>query len=56
MQRRSLLTAAALAPLAPLAARAQARPVRIVVPFAAGGPIDVTARILAERGDRKSVV
>jgi tripartite-type tricarboxylate transporter receptor subunit TctC len=49
MQRRSLLTAAALAPLAPLAARAQARPVRIVVPFAAGGPIDVTARILAER-------
>ncbi len=46
MQRRSLITAAALAPVAALA---QARTTRIVVPFAAGGPIDVTARILAER-------
>ncbi len=46
MQRRSLITATALLPLA---ARAQARTTRIIVPFAAGGPIDVTARILAER-------
>ena len=49
MQRRSLITAAALAPLVPASARAQARTTRIIVPFAAGGPIDVTARILAER-------
>jgi len=33
----------------PLASFAQQRPIRLVVPYAAGGPIDVTARILAER-------
>ncbi|MDP3522635.1 MAG: tripartite tricarboxylate transporter substrate binding protein [Hydrogenophaga sp.] len=50
MQRRSLITAAALLPIAaPWAAQAQARTTRIIVPFAAGGPIDVTARVLAER-------
>ena len=49
MQRRSLITAAALAPFVPASALAQARTTRIIVPFAAGGPIDVTARILAER-------
>ncbi|MFC7408566.1 Bug family tripartite tricarboxylate transporter substrate binding protein [Hydrogenophaga atypica] len=49
MQRRTIITAATLAALAPLAAHAQARTTRVIVPFAAGGPIDVTARILAER-------
>jgi tripartite-type tricarboxylate transporter receptor subunit TctC len=30
-------------------ALAQTKPIRIIVPYAAGGPIDVTARVLAER-------
>ncbi len=30
-------------------ATAQSRPIRLIVPYAAGGPIDVTARVLAER-------
>lgn len=51
MNRRPLLALGLLAPLA-LPARAQgaypSRPVRVVVPFAAGGIIDVVARILAE--------
>jgi tripartite-type tricarboxylate transporter receptor subunit TctC len=50
--RRSLLTAAAAVPLAaPALAQPAwpARPVRIVVPFAAGGSVDVMARVLAAR-------
>jgi tripartite-type tricarboxylate transporter receptor subunit TctC len=62
--RRALCRALALAPLAagmasalPRIARAQAgypsRPVRFILPFAAGGVADVTARIVAEKlGDK----
>jgi tripartite-type tricarboxylate transporter receptor subunit TctC len=48
-----LLFSAALMAFAPLAAQAQAdfpsRPLKLIVPFAAGGGIDVTARITAQR-------
>lgn len=45
-----LLTALALlcAATTPLA-QAQNKPIRLIVPYAAGGPLDVTARALAER-------
>lgn len=48
MKRRPFLLAAAAASAAPLSF-AQGRPIRLIVPYAAGGPIDATARILAER-------
>jgi tripartite-type tricarboxylate transporter receptor subunit TctC len=52
MDRRNFLqhagtAAAALA--APALALAQARPIRIIVPFTAGGAIDVTTRLIAEK-------
>ena len=52
VSRRQLLSLAAIAlafafSMSP--AIAQQRPIRLIVPYAAGGPIDVTARALAER-------
>ena len=50
MQRRSLiLCLAAAAAFSSPVTLAQQRPIRLVVPYAPGGPIDVTARLLAER-------
>jgi len=55
MNRRSLLVglpAAALARPAPAQDRFPARPVRLVIPFAPGGPTDVFGRRFAERFGR----
>jgi tripartite-type tricarboxylate transporter receptor subunit TctC len=51
LDRRSLLSVAAAGAVLPLSARAQEwpnQPIRMVVPFAAGGPTDVPARMIAE--------
>ncbi len=52
--RRHLLTAALAAPLLPCTALAQSaewpsRPVRVIMPYAAGGPTDIICRLLCDR-------
>jgi tripartite-type tricarboxylate transporter receptor subunit TctC len=49
--RRSFITVASvyLLGLGHASAQAPNKPIRLIVPYAAGGPIDVTARALAER-------
>jgi tripartite-type tricarboxylate transporter receptor subunit TctC len=49
MQRRTTLSTLLVLAALPWAAAAQNSPIHLVVPYAAGGPIDATARILAER-------
>jgi len=51
MKRRTLLSysVAAAAALSTSNALSQAKPIRLIVPYAPGGPIDITARVLAER-------
>src|SRR5258707_10709726 len=54
MRRRDFITAAigtmaAAWPISPRAESFPSRPITLIVPFAAGGPTDVLARILAEQ-------
>ncbi|MEO5844403.1 MAG: tripartite tricarboxylate transporter substrate binding protein, partial [Caldimonas sp.] len=52
MKRRQALCtigAATLAAAAPHLASAQAKPLRFIVPYPPGGPLDVVARSLAEK-------
>lgn len=48
IRRRSILGAVCTGALAPVLARAQTAPLRIVVPFSAGSGTDTSARVLAE--------
>ncbi|MGC3987638.1 MAG: tripartite tricarboxylate transporter substrate binding protein BugE [Pseudorhodoferax sp.] len=48
MQRRHALTTLLAATVAPATALAQAKPLRIIVPFPPGGATDITGRVLQE--------
>ena len=53
MQRRTLIKSAAALAAAPSLARAQGawpnRPVKLIVPFGAGGATDIIARLVSQR-------
>ena len=49
LRRRELIALAASSTLASSAAHAQPRTTRLIVPYPPGGPLDITARVLAER-------
>jgi tripartite-type tricarboxylate transporter receptor subunit TctC len=50
LERRRLLAAIGLSPVYAFGQGSYpSRPVRIVIPFASGGPTDVVARLIAER-------
>ena len=49
IHRRTLLSLTALSPLGAMAQGFPRKPVKIIVNFAAGGPLDVMARVLAEQ-------
>lgn len=53
LSRRTLLAATGLAPLAAAAQEFSGRPIRLIIPFVAGGATDVLGRVIAERMARK---